>query len=301
MAILLAAIVLLAAWFAWRPYQRARWRAAEARLAQRLPLGSDGVARGAEPIVAGEFPRAALLLHGFGDTPQSLAYLAQRLLDAGWSVSAPLLAGHGRTLQAFHASRATDWLRSARDAFDALAARHQTVVVCGQSMGAALAIDVAATRNVSALALLAPYVAMPLGVRLGAALWPLSQLVKPVLETLELGSIHDPEARAKSLGCGYTTPRLLAELGSVVRRATQQLRELRVATLIVHSREDNRVAAAHVQRAADSIVHPVKALHWMSGCGHVLTADYCKDAVATLVVDWFEQVNAARDAAATTR
>jgi esterase/lipase len=168
-------------------------------------------------------------------------------------------------------------------------------------MGAALAIDVAVTRKVAALALLAPYVAMPLGVRVGAAVWPISQLVKPVIDTLDTGSIHDPNARARSLGCGYTTPRLLAELGSVVRRAARQLRELRVATLIVHSREDNRVAAADVQRAADSIVYPVKAVHWISGCGHVLTADYCKDSVATLVVDWFEQVSAVHDAAPTAR
>jgi carboxylesterase len=301
MGYLLAAALIVIALLAWRPFYRERWRVAEAEIGQRLALGADNIIRGAESIRAGAAPRAALLLHGFGDTPQSLAYLAQRLVDAGWTVSAPLLPGHGRTLSALHASRAADWLKCAREEFDALAARYRCVVVCGQSMGAALALDVAAQRPIQSLALLAPYIATPIAVRAAAVVWPLAQLMLPVIRTLDARSIQDPAARAKSLGYGYTTPHLLAELAAVVRRANARLRDVRVATLIVHSREDNRVPVAEVQRAVHSIPYPEKSVHWVTGCGHVLTADYCRDSVSTLVVDWFERVAAAQDAAAQTR
>jgi carboxylesterase len=297
MTLAVLATVVVALLLSWRPLRRARWQAAERSIAQRLTLGGDGVVRGAQPIDGGDSPRAALLLHGFGDTPQSLAHLAQRLIDAGWTVSVPLLPGHGRTLAAFHASSAVEWMRHAEAEFDTLAERYTCVVVCGQSMGAALALELAATRNVRAIALLAPYVAVPRGVRAAAKVWPLIQALRPVLPTRDARSIHDPHARAQSLAYGYTTARLLAELATIVRCARGRLADVHVPTLIVHSREDNRIPAAEVQRAAARIDYPVKALHWVSGCGHVVAADYCGDAVATLVVDWFERVSATHDAA----
>ena len=61
--------------------------------------------------------RAVLLLHGFGDTPQTLHYVADALHAAGYTVRAPLLPGHGRTLAAFGATRAKQWISAARDAY----------------------------------------------------------------------------------------------------------------------------------------------------------------------------------------
>jgi len=279
----------------------AAWRAAERALAERFPLGSDGVIPGAHAIYQGGHPRAALLLHGFGDTPQSLEVLAQRLATAGWSVSVPLLPGHARALRQFHASRATDWVQAARGAYEDLMRKHETVVLCGQSMGADLALELESARPVPALVLLAPYIAMPAIARLGATLWPFFQWVIPIIYTRDRRSLHDPEAGAKSLAYGYTSPRLLSELWNVVRHARRHLAQVRSPTLIVHSRQDNRVAAADVGAAAALIEYPVKSIQWVSGCGHVLAADYCKDTVATLVIDWFERSTSSQGAATTAR
>ncbi len=289
MTLLAIAAVAVAAMLVWWPMRRALWRAAEREIAERLPLGSDGIVRGAQSTYRGGHPRAALLLHGFGDTPQSLEPLAARLADAGWTVAAPLLPGHGRTLAQFSASRASEWMHAARSAYSELSRQHATVVVCGQSMGAGLAIELASTLPLQALVLLAPYISMPGIPRAVAATWPFFQAVYPVIRTGDGRSIHDPHAESRSLAFGYTTPRLLWELSHVVRRSRRLLRAVHSATLVIHSREDNRVPARDVVRAAARIEHPVNVLHWVSGCGHVLTVDYCKDSVATLVIDWFER------------
>ncbi len=298
---LLVVGVIAGAVLAVQLLRTAAWRAADRGLAERLPLGSDGVIPGAHAIHYGGHPRAALLLHGFGDTPQSLAVLAQRLANAGWSVSVPLLPGHARSLEQFHASCAADWIQAAHAAREELLQRHETVVLCGQSMGADLALELESTRPVPALVLLAPYIAMPAIARIGATLWPFFQWVIPIIYTRDRRSIHDPEAGAKSLAYGYTSPRLLSELWHVVRRARRHLTQVRSPTLIVHSREDNRVTADQVAAAAARIEHPVKAVQWVSGCGHVLAADYCKDTVATHVIDWFERCTSPHGATTTAR
>lgn len=301
MTLLIIAGVVAAAVVAVQLLRGALWRAADRAISAQFPLGDGGIIRGGQSILCSGYPRAALLLHGFGDTPRSLEPLAQRLANAGWSVSVPLLPGHARNLAQFHASRAADWTRAVHAAYDELSLRYETVVVCGQSMGAALALALESRRPVPALVLLAPYIAMPAIARIAAAFWPLFQWVIPVIYTRDRRSIRDPEAGAKSLAYGYTTPRLLSELWKVVRRARRDLEQVRSPTLVVHSREDNRVRPQEVAAAVARIEHPVKAMNWVSGCGHVLAADYCKDQVAALVIDWFERCTAPLRATTTAR
>ena len=61
------------------------------------------VIKGAEAIdMREEGSHGVLLLHGFGDTPQTLSLYAKHLSKAGFAVFAPLLPGHGRTLDDKH-------------------------------------------------------------------------------------------------------------------------------------------------------------------------------------------------------
>ena len=61
----------------------ARWwypRAVERASAARFPVGADGIIPGAQSILLeGRGPRGILVLHGFGDTPQSVGDLARAL------------------------------------------------------------------------------------------------------------------------------------------------------------------------------------------------------------------------------
>ena len=90
-------------------------RRAERSYAQRRPPSVDGIVPGAEGFtLEGNTGRALLLLHGFGDTPQTLRYLGGRLHAAGFTVHAPLLPGHGRGLRDFATASAEDYARAAR-------------------------------------------------------------------------------------------------------------------------------------------------------------------------------------------
>ncbi|HEX6964326.1 MAG TPA: alpha/beta fold hydrolase [Gemmatimonadaceae bacterium] len=271
---------------------RASHRVARMVLA-RHPVGADGLIPGAAsialPVAHGQ--HAVLLLHGFGDTPQSLAYLANDLHAHGYAVAAPLLPGHGRTLRAFAASSAEEWLVDARSALTTLRARHAHVGVVGLSMGGALAALLAADDpGVSALVLLAPYLrARPL-VRSLARVHRVAGLIAPyVASGDDARSIHDPVERARALSYGAATPRLVAELVTLADRARHALPRITVPTLLVQSRDDNRLTAATAEHAIALLGAREKRLEWVRGCGHVLTVDYGRAQVSAMVAEWLDR------------
>src|SRR6187549_1740011 len=150
----------------FRRHARRTWY--EQAHARRLTLGADGIVVGAEAILK-EHPgdRAVLLIHGFNDTPQSMAYLASAIHRAGWTVSVPRLPGHGVGLRVMaRESRAALWMSTVASAYENLRSTHKTVMVCGQSMGAALAVLLSDSHpDIPALALLAPFVGMDKSMR----------------------------------------------------------------------------------------------------------------------------------------
>ncbi len=260
----------------------------------RLSFGPGGIVNGGEPVRLGRGGRAILMLHGFGDTPQSLRPLAIAMHARGWTVHAPLLSGHGRPLRDLARSRAADWLADARRALAELQLEATTVSIVGQSMGGAIAVTLAAESNPMSLVLLAPYLSMSRrGSRIARFRWLVSVFV-PVIVTRTDSSILDPEARRQALGAGVTTPRLARELAGIVRGAWQSAPSVTAPTLVIHSRRDPRIPVRDAERGYARIGAPGKALRWVEGSGHVLAVDYDRDLIATEVASWLEQHSARR-------
>ncbi|MGI9078114.1 MAG: alpha/beta hydrolase [Gemmatimonadaceae bacterium] len=298
-AITVGAAIALA--LCWRSYSARRL---ERVTLARLPLGEGGIVTGAGPIFNDDArcDRAVLLLHGFGDTPQTLRYLADDLLAHGYAVRAPLLPGHGRTLAQFAASGSEAWLESAREELRAMLDSYTNVSIVGLSMGGALASILAAERcEIGALVLIAPYLDMPPAVR-RVARWHRAlgastvYLAGPGSER----SIHDPAERARALSYRASTPRLLFELSRIADVARASLPRILVPTLLLQSREDNRISPAVAEHAHAALGSGEKQLVWLNACGHVVTVDYGRDGVFTLVREWLQahprRVDASKDA-----
>src|SRR4051812_4503768 len=125
------------------------WRARQTtqRVLSSFARRHDGIVIGAEPIhVVGNNGCGVLLIHGCGDTPQTLRHLADAFITRGYSVEAPLLPGHGRDLKAFDSYSADEWFDAVEITFDSLSSRVEWTGVFGLSMGGALAARLAAER-----------------------------------------------------------------------------------------------------------------------------------------------------------
>jgi carboxylesterase len=263
-------------------------RRVERAYAERRPPNVDGVVPGAEGFTLERTAgRALLLLHGFGDTPQTLRYLGERLYAAGFTVHAPLLPGHGRGLRDFAAAGAEDYAHAARRELAWLCERASWVGVVGLSMGGAIAARLAAeSDHVRVLALLAPYLTPPRTVALVARTAPFWSVVTPYFAGRSGdASVHDPIARDASYAYGMFPPRAVRALCATAAAGRSALPLITVPTLVVNSREDNRIPAETAETATANLAGPTER-QWVTGCGHVITVDYCRDAVANLVLDF---------------
>jgi carboxylesterase len=261
---------------------------AERAYARRRPPAADGIVPGAEGFTLhGASGRSLLMLHGFGDTPQTLRYLAGQLQTAGFTVHVPLLPGHGRGLRDFAAASADDYARLARTELDRLRGTSNWLGVVGLSMGGAIAAQLAAENTeVRVLVLLAPYLTPPASVTLVGRTAPLWTLVVPYLgKQGGDASVHDPVARQASYAYGVFPPRAVRALYVTAAAGRRALSSVTVPTLVVYSREDNRIPFALAETATANLRGPTER-HWVTGCGHVITVDYCRDAVAALVLDF---------------
>jgi carboxylesterase len=284
------AIEFLIAAVAWWMVRAAIARRDERAFMAAYRRNADGIIEGAEPLrLLGERPGAVLLLHGFNDSPQSVASVARALNARGWSVSVPLLPGHGTRLEDWADATAAEWENAARSELAQLRAMHSEVAVGGLSMGGALAFMLAAEKpDVRAVVTFAPYLHASIPVELLHFFAPIAALGARYIGGGGTRSVHDPVAAAAMIAYRQSSPRLVIELERVVRHARAGLSRVTQPVLVVQSKEDNRIPAASAREAFAKIASTDKTLHWTEGNGHVVTVDYGHEAVEQFACDWLE-------------
>jgi carboxylesterase len=273
-------------------WRRSHLRRLERDCLARRPLGPDGIIAGAQPFeLDAPAGRAVLLVHGGGDTPQTLRYLADVLHARGYAVRAPLLPGHGRTLRDFTNVAADAWLDAVRSEYRAMRARYSWVGVIGLSMGGALAVQLAAELDgeLPALGLVAPYLTIPSFVRRAARLAPVWGPMLPYVRSADSGrSIHDPAEEAKSRAYGIFTAAALRALMITADRASALLSRVTAPTLVIQSRDDNRITPAACEQSFRALGAREKRLVWVEGAGHIITVDYGRERVISELAEWFD-------------
>lgn len=98
----------------------------------------------ARPELTGGTRIGVLLAHGLTGSPASIRPWGEALGERGYAVDVPRLPGHGTTWQEMNTTTWDDWYGEVSRSFDGLCLDHDAVVVGGLSMGAALALKLAA-------------------------------------------------------------------------------------------------------------------------------------------------------------
>lgn len=241
-------------------------------------------------------PTGFLLIHGLSGTPVELRYIANGLARAGHTVHCPQLAGHCGTLDQLRQSTWTDWYASVETALDSLARRCEHVFVGGLSMGAILALRLAALHpaKVHGCMLYAPTLWLDgWGVPWYSRLFSIVQQ-KSVANLVWFSErspygIKDPRLRAiiaeaihsgdpASAGFLRIPGGCMMELRHLVRLVRRDLASIVQPTLILHPRHDDRASlrnAAYLGRNLGGRVETVV----LEDSYHVITLDRQRDVV----------------------
>jgi len=242
--------------------------------------------------------RAALCLHGFSGTPFEVRPLAEALAARGYTVSAPVLAGHAGTVAELAATRWTDWLASAEQALHALRAEVSgaPVAIAGFSLGGLLALRLA-RRQPEAVAALA-VMAAPLRLRRYevAALRLLARLPRllrrgPLAAIPKTGGYDVVDEVMKRRNPGLEAMPVvgavsLLELGALVRA---ELHDVRTPTLVVHGARDRTVPFADALELANGLGATDVERLWLPRSGHLLAIDVDSATLIEAVTRFFDR------------
>jgi carboxylesterase len=159
-----------------------------------------GLNASGEPFdLVGDDELGVVLVHGFTGTPYEVGYLGVRLANAGFTVHAPRLPGHGSSIAELDQTTWEDWADAVERALDELRGRCRRVAVVGQSLGGLLALHLASHRRevVAAASLAAPLWLEGLSARVARWTRP-SGILRRVRAIPKLGGSDVRDRRAKA-------------------------------------------------------------------------------------------------------
>jgi len=208
-----------------------------------------------------------LVLHGIGGTPANVRYLADRLIKEGYTVSAPLIAGHGQTLRTMRASSGKEWLASVEAAVRELREAGCTKIVpIGLSLGSVLAGLVA--KDADALVLISsPITLLPY---LHA-----SRFLARFVPAVRYGQDHHDRVNAAApygqMHSGFS-PKNLWDLQFLRKKLLRLLPSIACPTLAIWAEKDDKVAPSASARLRRLLSAPLTEIT-LKNAPHGLTYD----------------------------
>ena len=213
-----------------------------------------------------------LVIHGFSGSPCSLLELAGRLVDAGYTVALPLLAGHGKTPEAMEKSLWTDWTADVEKAFAWLKERTDAIFVVGLSMGGTLALwtverhpEVAGLVSVNTMLRHPQELVMRVLGRVGVPRW-----VKAVGNDIKCPGV-DEKAYDK------VPSRATRQLALLLTEVRRDLSRIVCPALLFSSVTDHVVPPKNQRELFDSIGSTDKTFVELRDSYHVATMDHDKE------------------------
>ncbi len=251
-----------------------------------------------------------LLVHGITGSPTEMKPLVKKITAQGFTVACPQLAGHCSTLKELKMTRWTDWYRSLETSLDFLSSECDTVYVSGLSMGALLALKLAAdhperVQGVAALSttffydgwniphlkqrfLLPLLIYSPLrylfSYREPAPYGIKDERIRRLIATLyNSNSANKPEKYGYSEFPGVT----ILETFRLIKAVKHDLPKVVSPLLIVHSTEDDMASLENAKFLASQVSSKQVENFYVDDTYHVLTLDKRKEDVAERVSEFF--------------
>lgn len=244
-----------------------------------------------DPIYKRGSDRAAvLLLHGFTGTPDHLRPQANYLNSLGFSVFAPLLAGHGTTKENLERTNWQSWYASAHEALLQLQQDYDSVFVAGLSLGGVLTLKLAEEfqGDLAGIACLATPLFLEKWLRVVVPLLARTPIkyFYPYQKKADV-DIKDKTARKNLWHIDEMPLSCIDSLMRLQKIVCRDLPKVVSPTLIIHSRYDSTAPYTSMNAIAGGISSKITETVTLENSYHLITMDFEKDLVSAKLGDFF--------------
>jgi carboxylesterase len=221
-----------------------------------------------------------LLFHGFTATTFEVKGLADELHAAGYTVSAPLLPGHGTTPDDLNHVKWQDWMQTAENALADLKKNCRFVFVGGESMGGLISLLLAHNHpEIKGLLLYAPAIE-------SRKLW-----ITPLLKYfIKFSKKRNSDDLFEWQGYSVNPVAGAAQLYSLQYRAVRILKTITQPLIIFQGKNDRTVSPSGALKAYKTIPSFDKEIVWLD-CGHCILLDADFEDVAKRSLEFIRRIN----------
>lgn len=217
--------------------------------------------------------KAVLLVHGWTSTPYEVRRLGKYLNENGFTVSGPMLRGHGTKFEDLENVSWQDWLEDLTKAFDELKKDHNEIYIAGTSIGSSLAILVALKRpEVKGLVLMA----MPYKIRFEKWIVLFANFLKNFGKYWR--KVYPP-----TFGVSTTITRLISyqkypiksalETFGLIKTSRQELNKIKQPCFIIQSKSDHIVSRGSMNKIYAKIGSEIKRKKYIKRAYHTFISD----------------------------
>lgn len=235
------------------------------------------------PIRLGDGDVGVVLSHGFTGTTGSIRPWVEAIAARpGTRVIAPRLTGHGTRWEDMDHVNWRDWVIDIQSAYAELKPHCRVIFAGGLSMGGALALRLAQTREVAGVLLVNPGVATDDKLlNMAGALRHVVRSQPGIASDIAKEGVTEPAYDIVSVRAAWQ----MTQLWAAVRR---DLGLVRVPTLLMHSARDHVVDEASRRILEAALPRLEKEL--LPNSFHVATLDHDQDLIAERSVGFIDQV-----------
>lgn len=234
-----------------------------------------------------------LVIHGFTSSPSSMYRINQTLIQQGYCVACPMLPGHGTTYKDLASATATDWFNAVLQSYQQLQKHCEHIVVIGQSLGGALALQLAYQQpEIDRLIILSPAIEAPKLLQISCRLRGLLQLLHITHIKAAGGDIKNKRAYET---CYRKIPvPIYAELLDCFHQAKALVPQIKVPTTIFASHKDHVVSAKGIEAAYHALGTSDKELYWCDNSYHVLSRDNDLEQIIDYILGYLKTLEQTR-------
>jgi carboxylesterase len=233
--------------------------------------------------------KGILLIHGWTTTPYEMRRLGKYLNENGYTVSAPLLRGHGSVPRDLESVKWTDWIQDAEKAYYELKLSCDKVYAGGTSIGSCISVMLAKNHPETAGLLL---MAMPYKIRFEKIAFPLIKILKKIKN-------YNKKYYPPTFGRINTVTRLISyqsysmasalEAFELIKESRRNVKYITQPCFLIQSLSDHIVTKNSAQKIYDKVKSKVKKIKYIKRAYHTFICDIKNEGVFEKILEFIRE------------